>query len=179
MDWIKTITHSTGDSAEKWCGDRDMVDLYQVVKKYYYDPSMGGSISLKAVLPAVLNTSNYLKDKYSKPIYGSTAGIKSLNFSNQTWLKIDEAGKVISPYKQLPPLFDNVDDIDKLDLLITDTNLADGGAAMSAYARMQFTEMSDGESKELQNALLKYCELDTLAMVMIWEFLEYDINIVD
>jgi len=174
MDWIKTITHSTGNSVEEWCGDRDMVDLYQVVKNYYYDPAMGGSISLKAVLPAVLNTSNYLKNKYSKPIYGSKTGIKSLNFINQTWIKLDETGKVISPYKQLPPLFDNVDDVDKLDLLITDKNLADGGAAMTAYARMQFTEMTDYESKELQNALLKYCELDTLAMVMIWEFLEYD-----
>jgi hypothetical protein len=137
---------------------------------------MGGSISLKAVLPAVLNTSNYLKQKYSKAIYGSNDGIKSLNFINQTWIKLDETGKVISPYKQLPPLFDNVDDVDKLDLLITDNNLADGGAAMTAYARMQFTEMTEFESKELQKALLKYCELDTLAMVMIWEFLEYDIK---
>jgi len=175
MEWIKTITHSKKDSTEKWCGDRDMVDLYKVVKNYYYDPAMGSSISLKAVLPAVLNTSNYLKNKYSKPIYGSKDGMKSLNFANQTWIKLDEAGKVISPYKQLPSLFDDVDDVDKLDLLITDKNLADGGAAMTAYARMQFTEMSDYESKELQNALLKYCELDTLAMVMIWEFLEYEI----
>ena len=98
-----------------------------------------------------------------------------MNFINQTWIKLDETEKVISPYKQLPPLFDNVEDIDKLDLLITDNNLADGGAAMTAYARMQFTEMTEFESKELQNALLKYCELDTLAMVMIWEFMEYDI----
>jgi len=47
---------------------------------------------------------------------------------------------------------------------------------MTAYARMQFTEMTEFESKELQKALLKYCELDTLAMVMIWEFLEYDVK---
>ena len=53
--------------------------------------------------------------------------------------------------------------------------VADGGAAMTAYARMQFSEMSEIESKELQKALLKYCELDTLAMVMIWEFLEKDL----
>ena len=80
MDWIKSITHSTGNSAEEWCGERDMVDLYQVVKDFYYDPMMGGSISLKAVLPAVLNSSKYLQNKYSKPIYGASGGIKSLNY---------------------------------------------------------------------------------------------------
>jgi hypothetical protein len=46
---------------------------------------------------------------------------------------------------------------------------------MTAYARMQFTEMSDAESHEIQKALLKYCELDTLAMVMIWEFFEKEL----
>ena len=39
-----------------------------------------------------------------------------------------------------------------------------------AYARMQFDEMSDFERKELAEALLRYCELDTLAMVMIYEY---------
>lgn len=34
---------------------------------------------------------------------------------------------------------------------------------------MQFSEMSALERQELTNALLRYCELDTLAMVMIAE----------
>ena len=38
-----------------------------------------------------------------------------------------------------------------------------------AYAKMQFEHMSDYERSELQAGLLKYCELDTLAMVMIYE----------
>ena len=174
MKWIKTITHSTGNSTEEWCGDRDMVDLYKVVKNYYYDPAMGGSISLKAVLPAVLNSSKYLQDKYAQPIYGSPDEMKSLNFTNQIWIKLDDDEKVISPYKQLPPMFEDID-TEALDLLMSNKDLADGGAAMTAYARMQFAEMSGIESYELQKALLKYCELDTLAMVMIWEFLEYDL----
>ena len=174
MDWIKTITHSTGNSAEQWCGERDMVDLFLTVKHYYYDPKMGGSISLKAVLPAVLNSSKYLQHKYSKPIYGADGGIKSLNFTDKVWLQKDDAGQVKSPYKQLPPIFEGVD-TDALDLLISDPKLADGGAAMTAYSRMQFTEMSDFESREIQKALLKYCELDTLAMVMIWEYFEKEL----
>ncbi|GAB6153615.1 hypothetical protein JCM17380_23650 [Desulfosporosinus burensis] len=44
-----------------------------------------------------------------------------------------------------------------------------GGAALTAYARMQFEEMSKYERTEIEKALLKYCELDTLAMVMIYE----------
>jgi hypothetical protein len=47
--------------------------------------------------------------------------------------------------------------------------LKDGGAAMTAYAKMQFEDMSDYERKELRAALQRYCELDTLAMVMIYE----------
>jgi hypothetical protein len=34
---------------------------------------------------------------------------------------------------------------------------------------MQYTDMSDQERESLSQALKKYCELDTLAMVMIWE----------
>jgi len=40
---------------------------------------------------------------------------------------------------------------------------------LMAYARMQFEVMSHYEREELKRALLKYCELDTLAMVMIVE----------
>ena len=73
----------------------------------------------------------------------------------------------MDPYKCLPKLFQNPP-ADKV--LIFDTNkLADGGAALTAYARMQFEEMSDYEREEIRIALLKYCELDTMAMVMIYE----------
>ena len=50
-----------------------------------------------------------------------------------------------------------------------DDELRDGGAALTSYARMQFEEMSDYEREEIRKALLKYCELDTMAMVMIYE----------
>ena len=41
---------------------------------------------------------------------------------------------------------------------------------MTAYAKMQFIQISDIEKKKIISGLLKYCELDTLAMVMIWEY---------
>ena len=40
---------------------------------------------------------------------------------------------------------------------------------MTAYARMQSEEMQDFEREKIQTALLKYCELDTMAMVMLYE----------
>ena len=45
-----------------------------------------------------------------------------------------------------------------------------GGAAMTAYNLIQFTEGFVTVNESLKSALLKYCELDTLAMVMIWEY---------
>lgn len=38
---------------------------------------------------------------------------------------------------------------------------------MTAYVRLQFEELSEYEREEIEAALLKYCELDTMAMVMI------------
>ena len=60
--------------------------------------------------------------------------------------------------------------IDNIVEYITDPVLADGGAAMTAYVKMQFTEMSDEERKLVREGLLRYCKLDTLAMVIIWEY---------
>ena len=38
------------------------------------------------------------------------------------------------------------------------------------YSKMQFAETSEVERKALTSALLKYCELDTFAMVLLYEF---------
>ena len=45
-----------------------------------------------------------------------------------------------------------------------------GGAAMKAYSKIQFSETGESERKALTSALLKYCELDTFAMVLLYEF---------
>ena len=165
IDFIKSITHS-----DRHEGVRDMVDLLKIVKWYYYNPLMSGSNSLKYVLPAILNTSEYLQEKYSKPIYGRNSTIRSLNYDDGwIWIKKDDKGAVINPYKLLRPLFEGIDD-EQIEQFLMKSNIQEGGAAMTAYARMQFTQMSDLERKAIAKGLLKYCELDTLAMVMIWEY---------
>lgn len=167
-EWIKTITKSRTGSKEKWLGERNMIDMCDTVKKYYYHPLTNGSNSIKKVLPAILQESEFLQDKYGSPIYG-TEKIMSRNFQAFSWIQKDASGVVKDPYKLLPSIFDGVD-ASQLDLLMSSDELADGGAAMTAYAKMQFCEMSDVEREMVTKALLKYCELDTLAMVMIWEY---------
>jgi hypothetical protein len=54
-------------------------------------------------------------------------------------------------------------------LLFNESDLQDGGAAMIAYSKLQFTDMSKVERHQVEQSLLRYCELDTLAMVMIYE----------
>lgn len=149
---------------------RTMIDLCELVKKYYYSPSTKGSNSIKYVLPAVLNESEYIQEKYSQPTYNSS------NFRNHQWINFKE-GKVLDPYKTLPPIFDKYDyELLEKKFSKSDGEIANGGAALISYAIMQFTEMTDLERKKITEALLRYCELDTLAMVMLFEFWKSKIN---
>jgi len=131
---------------------------------------MGGSNSLKAVLPAILNSSDYIWEKYSQPIYGKNLEIRSLNFPDGwKWIQLEKTGKVKNPYKLLPPLLDTLEE-DSIDEFFRGDPVADGGAAMTAYAMMQFTQMSDAERTRIIYGLYRYCELDTMAMVFLWEY---------
>lgn len=169
IDFIKTITTPTQKSADSWEPNRPMVDLRVVILKYYYNPLTKGSNSLKAILPAVLNTSSFLKVKYTKPI--KDINLTSQNFGPQhVWLKF-KAGKAIDPYKALPDVFESWE-TEKLDGTISGlSNISDGGGALTAYSKLQFVDMSTKERDTITESLLKYCELDTLAMVMVYEHL--------
>ena len=67
--FIKSITKSPSDSRDKWSGERCMVDLLELVKRFYYDPITDGSNSIKKSFR--LSCSQFLQEKYSRPIYGS------------------------------------------------------------------------------------------------------------
>jgi hypothetical protein len=174
IQFIKTITQSSKKSDDFWIGERTMIDLLEVVKKFYFDPRTNGSNSIKYILPSVLNRSEFLKSKYSKPIYGTSHGIQSKNFNSWTWIQNASDGSVADPYSLLPKLFDDNDE-QQVILLSQEDELKNGGAALMAYARMQFEIISDYERNELKTALLKYCELDTLAMVMIYEAWQHEL----
>ena len=176
MDFIDEITHLKDKKTHEMLhqGKRDMVDLLEVVKRYFYEPrEMGGSNSIKVVLPAVLNASQFLKDKYSKPIYGKTIPSCNIPASDSiAWIKFDATGHVENPYHLLPSVSQLLDlegiNDDMLEREDDDMTIANGGAALTAYNKLMFCDgnMTDA----LREALLRYCELDTMAMVFIWEF---------
>jgi len=148
-------------------GERAMFDLCTFAEKAFFHPDTKGSNSIKKVLPAILKVSHKLIDTYSQPIYGKPEGIPSLNFASSegfTWLSKETDGDVIDPYAKLKAYANSLlpDDID------TDSSvIADGGAAATAYARLQFESLDNETRSRIKASLLRYCELDTLAMVMI------------
>ena len=172
--FLKSITASKKEKGViQRVGNRNMIDLCQVVKDYYYNPYTKGSNSIKQVLPACLNSSQYLKDKYSQPI--GHINLTSTNFDDDhVWIELDGVS-VKNPYKLLPTLFEGWDDEQMEENMGDMENIADGGSALMAYSKLQYTDMTDAELQEIKNALLKYCELDTMAMIMIYEHFRFDI----
>ena len=168
--FIKTITTPRSKDLDHWIPKRPMVDLRLIILDYYYNPLTKGSNSIKAVLPAILNSCNFLKNKYSKPI--SEINLTSINFDDQhLWIQIKDQ-KVINPYKLLPPIFNQFVE-EELEHFISGLDtISDGGAALTAYSKLQFVDMSMKERDSIKKSLFKYCELDTLAMVMIYEHLK-------
>ena len=152
-------------------GTRAMVDLCALASKAYFHPDTKGSSSIKKVLPAILKSSPLLQRTFSQPIYGAPNGIISLNFASPegfAWIVVESDGRVSDPYAKLkqgakdllPEGFEETDEGET-------SVIAEGGAASTAYARLQFEDMDTEARTRIESALLRYCELDTLAMVMI------------
>ena len=154
-------------------GDREMFDLCTFAEKTFFHPETNGSSSLKKVLPAILKVSNSLIQTYSQPIYGRPAGIPSLNFASTEgfiWLSKELDGGVLDPYEKLKALATALSSSNADPSVI-----ADGGAAITAYARLQFESLDSETRSRIKASLLRYCELDTLAMVMIVQGWQADI----
>jgi hypothetical protein len=173
VSFIDLITKSSGkDDVEDHVGDKAMVDLHRLVQEGYYSRHAGGSISLKFMLPAILKDATKMASIFEQPgAYGQQLKIRSLNFEDHVWL---QAAKENNPYKTLPPVFgpEHSSLNEMLLRLLGDgdddeTSIADGGLAMTAYNYTQFNSLADSERKSIEAALLRYCELDTLAMVML------------
>ncbi len=99
----------------------------------------------------------------------------SLNFHEGiVWLTKDAKGNVINPYTKLKVYASSL----LPEEISTDASvIADGGAASTAYARLQFETLDDETRSRIKASLLRYCELDTLAMVMIIQGWQSDCNL--
>jgi hypothetical protein len=152
-------------------GTREMVDLAKIAERGYFHPETKARVSIKKVLPAVLKTSEYLRQKYQRPIYGIE--IPSRNYKGFSWWE-ERSGVLIDPYQRLRELTDEMlgemgADAADAEALEIDIDISEGGAAAMAFARLQFEDLGPDVRAAIKAALLRYCELDTLAMVMIVE----------
>jgi len=112
----------------------------------YYHPLMGGRTSIKVVLPAILSSGNISQD--------SAALLDKMGL-----LAWDANGGLSDPYSMLKAVAPGYPEV------------AEGTGAMRAYEEMIYGSADDDSYKLLEAALRKYCALDTLSMVIIWEYL--------
>ena len=119
------------------------VDMKELVWNDYYHPLMKGSGSIKNVVDAAWFTEPELQEEFPE------------------YVKHSETGKLLSPYEALSGEIING----------AEECIVNGTDAVNAYQRMMYGVDAD-QTKEARAAwkrlLLKYCKLDTAAMVMVW-----------
>lgn len=163
--WLDTLI-ITNENKEGYSGR--LLDMHDLCKKYYFHPLMGGRTSIKVALPAVLN--------------------QTKSDIIQNWLQeldllhTNEKNEIQDPYKKLPPIIINDVDVSVLKDVNTDSDnpqVKDGGAAMQAYQEMVYGQSKNNPrlKEDYKQALLKYCKLDTLAMLIIWQHWQEMIDI--
>lgn len=123
-----------------------IVDQHDLVYKYFFHPRMAGRTSLKVAFPAVWEASATLRSHPWFEAYNATT----------------PDGKVVDPYELLP------------DVRVAGATFEvnEGCGAMAAYREMMHGvgTMNASFREDLANALKRYCHLDTLAQVYLWEY---------
>lgn len=140
VNWLSLMVRFDKNDVHK------MHDMCKWAQDWYMHPEMKGSASIKAVLPAIWNNTPWLHEiEWFKP-----------------YVKHDSSGKITDPYHTLP----------EIDILGSDIQVKGGTDAIRAYQEMMYGASSKDESlkDKWRSMLLEYCKLDTLAMVVIWEY---------
>ena len=175
ISFIHTLTYRNEDQhglSHRKPGKRALIDLCEWVRESYLDPATKGSVSIKKILPSMIKHSGYLQTFYGqKDLYGKNLKVHSHNFDNMQWIvKIKDGFE--DPYQLLVnplPVEEQTSEEDNEDSAIEINN---GGLALIAYAKVQNEKMNPNQITQYREALLKYCELDTLAMVMVFQGLK-------
>ena len=138
--WLLNITLDKDQGREG-----RFVDMNDLTLQYYFHPDMKGKTSIKKVLPAIWNNNPYL---HKNPWFKKYAPL---------------SGAGLNPYDKLSPVIGKLEE---------EEVVKDGTGAMKAYHELMFgTESKNAERKaQLVKLLLQYCELDTMAMVIIWKY---------
>ena len=139
-EWLDWIVSSEGSEGQ-------MADMLVWCRDYYFHPMMGGRTGLKYVLGAIWATSEAVRKAFPEYVVDGEDG---------------SDGSVVSPYEALGSYeFDG-----RL------VSVSEGTEAMRAYEAMMYglESQSVEQRASIRELLLRYCELDTAAMVMICEY---------
>ncbi|MGH7592317.1 MAG: DUF2779 domain-containing protein [Gemmatimonadales bacterium] len=119
-----------------------LFDLNDLCVRGFFHPDMRGRTSIKVVLDAVWQD-NAMRAHYTE------------------WTSRPARGD-IGPYAGLPPVT----------VAGTSLNVQDGTDAMLAYTALLYGAEKDDPviRRAWADLLLRYCQLDTLAMVLIWDY---------
>ena len=151
--WVDRNWGTPGTKKTKVKSERT-VDLVKISREHFYDPAMKGGHSIKVVLPVVW------KNPAIQKLFPKYA--------------LDQHGQPVrNPYDSLPALTlqDSANgspiDLSKLEDLDVVKN---GTGAMRAYEHLRYglAAGDQAERRSVRRQLMRYCELDTAAMVMVW-----------
>lgn len=132
-----------------------ILDLNRVTLENYFHPMMKGKTSLKVVLPT---------------IWGNCSKLHSIPWFTR-YVSYDESGKgVLDPYKTLA----------QIEIAGQAESVREGTGAMRAYQDMMYgkaRDMSEESRNSWRSLLLRYCELDTISMLVVWTYWEYRLGL--
>jgi hypothetical protein len=155
--WLLEITKRK-DEKDRIINQGRLIDMNAFTLKHFFHPYMKGKTSIKKTLPAVWNHNEYLhKIDYFKK-----------------YLK-EENGQILSPYETLKgQIVEEYIDAEN------EETVKEGSGAMRAYQEMLFGKGKTDRNKrnQLKQELLNYCQLDTMAMIIIWHHWKTHFNII-
>jgi uncharacterized protein DUF2779 len=123
--------------------NRRIFDLHKCAVEDFYHPGMGGRTSIKVILDALWKSDPVMRDEFDR------------------WTGLHAPGSG-DPYHALPAL--------EINGVLQDVR--EGTGAMRAYEAMMYgIEKTDAAAKaKWRELLLQYCKLDTLSMVLIFDY---------
>ena len=154
LEWVEGLIESFD---QDWQGDTPrLVDQHALVPRHWFHPRMAGRTSIKVALPAALAAApegridDWLREvRLLDPVTGARPD---------------------NPYLLLPGL-----DVPGLEADGENTGelgtVTDGVEAMRAYQDMVYGRYMNQPERhtQIKDSLRRYCQLDTLAQVIIWE----------
>jgi hypothetical protein len=157
IDWIEALAGTSKEQGDVADSQGRLIDLCALSISNYHHPAMNGSFSIKRVLPAIWSSAQHLWDD---PWFAP-------------WVRRGDHGRILEPYEALAQVVGSAGlgvASDEEEPGAPQSPVIDGIGAMRAYQEMLYGRERDNPRArtDRSDALLEYCKLDTMAMVMIW-----------